>query len=417
MLTNFLKYYLMIDFKLFRKNIKKETAMTKLRYLKIIIFLLIGYQSSFCCTILTSSSSSAVFAGNNEDMCSTNTMIHIIPPSDNKYGRILWGFADDGNCQGGMNEFGLFFDGAGLPHVNMPKQSLPEYDGNFVMEGVLENCKTVEEAIAYLKNYELSFLAFCHILIADGTGDATIMEWGNGKVNFVRKGDKPYLIATNFNQSEPNINSHNCSRFEIASNILEEQPPSIKTFEQVLSHTRQEGNYCTVYSNICDLKSVKMYLYNFHDFSITKEFNLKEEFIKGEQKRMIRSFFPPSFAEKNFRMRYDCISSCDEIPYRNVTFKILCDKAVPSDTIFLRGSAVELGRWNKEGVQLDKVSDNLYTIDVEMKENALFDFELVLNDRNYFPFKKDGNRLKEIDVEIKSDTTLNIDIFEWKKLE
>ena len=233
----------------------------------------------------------------------------------------------------------------------------------------------------------------------------------------MRKGNKSYLIATNFNQSEPNIHSHNCSRFEIASKILEEQDPSLQTFEQVLSHTRQEGNYCTVYSNICDLKSVKMYLYNFHDFSINKEFNLKEEFKKGEQKRMIRSFFPPSFAEKNFRMRYDCISSCDEIPYRNVTFKVLCDKTVPSDTVFLRGSAVELGRWNKEGIQLDKVSDSLYTKDIKMKENALFDFQLVLNDRNYFPFKKDGNRLKEIDVEIKSDTTISIDILEWKKLE
>ena len=389
----------------------------KLHYLKFTFILFFSYQFSFCCTILTSSSSDAVFAGNNEDMCSTNTLIHIIPPNDNKYGRILWGFGNDENYQGGMNEYGLFFDGAGLPHVNMPKQSLPEYNGAFVMEGVLENCKTVEEAIAYVKNYDLSFLAYCHILIADSTGDATIIEWGNGKVNFVRKGDKPYLIATNFNQSEPAIFSPNCSRFEIASKILEKQNPSLQTFEQVLSQTRQEGNYCTVYSTICDLKSVKMYLYNFHDFSINKEFNLKEEFKKGEQKRKIRSFFPPSFAEKNFRMRYDCISSRDEIPYRNVTFNILCDKTVPSDTVFLRGSAIELGRWNKEGIQLDKVSDSLYTKDVKMKEDALFDFQLVLNDRNYFPFKKDGNRLKEIDVEIKSDTTINIDIFEWKKLE
>ena len=120
----------------------------------ILFFLLFSYQSSFCCTILTSSSSDAVFAGNNEDMCSTNTTIHIIPPNDNKYGRILWGFAYDENYQGGMNEYGLFFDGAGLPHVDMPKQSLPEYDGAFIMEGVLENCKTVEEAIVYFNKYQ-----------------------------------------------------------------------------------------------------------------------------------------------------------------------------------------------------------------------------------------------------------------------
>lgn len=233
----------------------------------------------------------------------------------------------------------------------------------------------------------------------------------------MRKGDKPYLIATNFNQSEPNSFSPNCSRFEIASKILKEQPPSLQTFEQVLSHTRQEGNYCTVYSNICDLKSVKMYLYNFHNFSINKEFDLREEFKKGEQKHMIRTFFLPSFTERNFRMRYDCISSSDEIPYRNVTFKIISSKSVPSDTVFLRGSAVELGRWNKEGIQLEKVSESLYTKTIKMKEGALFDFQFVLNDRNYYPMKKNGHILKEIDVEIKSDTTLSIDIFEWKKLE
>ena len=100
-----------------------------------------------------------------------------------------------------------------------------------------------------------------------------------------------------------------------------------------------------------------------------------------------------------------------------MTFKVSCDKIVPSDTVFLRGSAVELGRWNKEGVQLDKVSDNLYTKDIKMKENALFDFNLVLNDRNYFPMQRNGQRIKEVDVEIKSDTTIYVDIFEWKKLE
>ena len=117
----------------------KKTTMMKLHCFRTLLILLMGYQSSFCCTIFTSASSDAVFAGNNEDMCSTNTMIHVIPPGDNKYGRILWGFANDENYQGGMNEFGLFFDGAGLPHADIPKQSLPAYDGAFVMEGVLEN--------------------------------------------------------------------------------------------------------------------------------------------------------------------------------------------------------------------------------------------------------------------------------------
>ena len=51
-----------------------------------------------------------------------------------------------------------------------------------------------------------------------------------------------------------------------------------------------------------------------------------------------------------------------------------------------------------------------------IKTFNLFDFKFVLSDRNIYPIKKDGHRLKEIDIEIKSDTTIAIDVFEWKKL-
>jgi len=382
-----------------------------------ICLILLSNNDSFSCTILTSSSKNAVFAGNNEDMCTTNTLIHIIPPKENKFGRLLWGFVNDENYQGGMNEYGLFFDGAGLSRIKIDKQLLPEYDGAFVMEGVLEYCKTVEDAIAFIKKYSVSFLAYCHILIADSTGDAVIMEWGNGRLNFVRKGDKNYLVATNFNQTESHDIGNECSRYNIASKILSQEQPSLRTFEKVLSHTHQEGNYCTVYSNICDLKSVKMYLYSFHNFSIYKEFDLKEEFKKGERKQLVRSFFPQSFAERNFRMRYDCINSCDEIPYKNVEFNIVTIKPVPLDTIYIRGSAVELGRWNKEGIQLEKVSNELYSKNIQIKEGALFDFELVLNNREFYPINKDGYRIKEIDIEVQTDTTINLTVFDWNILE
>jgi hypothetical protein len=78
----------------------------------------------------------------------------------------------------------------------------------------------------------------------------------------------------------------------------------------------------------------------------------------------------------------------------------------------LRGSAVELGRWNKEGVQLDKRSDKTYSKNIKMKENALFEFKLVLNDQKYYPIINDGYGLQEI--EIKSDTTIKVEVFEWK---
>lgn len=78
---------------------------------------------------------------------------------------------------GGMNEHGLFFDGAGLPFIEMPPCNLPEFQGRFVIESILRKCKTVEEAIAFLKQYSHPSLQYSHDLIADATGDAANTEW------------------------------------------------------------------------------------------------------------------------------------------------------------------------------------------------------------------------------------------------
>ena len=62
--------------------------MKTLMFLTLVLFLFsFGYTSSGC-TIFTSSSKNAVLAGNNEDMCTTNTLIHILPSSDGSFGRI-----------------------------------------------------------------------------------------------------------------------------------------------------------------------------------------------------------------------------------------------------------------------------------------------------------------------------------------
>ena len=366
------------------------------------------------CTIFTSSSNNAVFAGNNEDMCTTSTIIHIIPPSDEKFGRIFWGFKNDENHQGGMNEHGLFFDGAGTPSVEMSEWSLPKYEGNYVMEGALENCKTVDETLKFIKNFKMPYLKHCHILVADAKGDAAIIEWGNNKLNFIRKGNNKYLIATNFNTTEIQNREHECYRYDIAKDLLSKEEPSLKAYEKILSLTHQEGKFCTVYSNICDLKNKKMYLYSFHNFALNKEFDLKQEFKKGEKQYSVRSFFPPSFAEMVYRMREDCISEIDAIPYKNVTFNIVSKNPIPLDSLYIRGSAVELGRWDKTGIQLNKESNIHFTKNIQLKEDALLDFQVTGKNGKYYPVNSKGVRFKEITFEVKSDTIITVNIFDWK---
>ena len=200
-----------------------------------ILLLLFNYeQDASACTIFTASSGNNVFAGNNEDMCTTQTEIHLFPATDDNYGCVFWGFIGDSNFQGGMNEHGLFFDGAGLPFNEMPPDDLPEFEGRYIMEDILKKCKTVEEAIAVFKQYKYPYLQYAHLLIADATGDATIIEWGNNQMNYIRKGDKKYLIATNFNISQSRNIRHECERYNIVEDILSTGEPSLSSFERAL---------------------------------------------------------------------------------------------------------------------------------------------------------------------------------------
>jgi hypothetical protein len=389
--------------------------MKREQMLCVIIFSAVLTLNSFACTIFTASSVNVVFAGNNEDMCTTNTEIHLIPGTDGKYGRIFWGFIGDENYQGGMNEHGLFFDGAGTPSVEMDEWNLPEFEGRYIFETILEDCKTVEEAIERVKMYAQPFLQFSHILMADANGDAVIFEFGDGRLNFLRKGEKNFLVATNFNITESENVAKECQRYNIAQEILTKEQPSVITFEKILSLTHQEGDFGTVYSNVCDLKNKKIYLYNFHNFIINKEIDLKLALTNGEAKYRIRDLFPVNYAENYFRMRQDCISDFENAPSKCVEFRIDSKTKIPDCEVFLRGSATELGRWNKEGIKMDKESDNVITKTISLKAGALIEFEVAPGNDPVYPVDESKSRLREMTLEVNSDTTIVIYVFNWKK--
>lgn len=385
---------------------------------KILIILLTCYafnNMACACTIFTASSQDAVFAGNNEDMCTTNTEIHFIPAGNGAFGRVLLGFIGDENYQGGMNEYGLFFDGAGTPPVKMSPSRLPEFKGRYIMETILEQCRTVEEAIRLIKQYAQHSLRYSHNLIADATGDAAIIEWGNDQLNVIRKGDNNFLVATNFNITESKDVNNECQRYNIARDILSREQPSLAVFEKILSLMHQEGKFGTVYSNICDLKNKKLYLYNFHNFTIKREFDLTAELKKGDRKQRIRDLFPANFAEMGFRLRSDCLADFKDAPSKKVKFVIQSKVKIPEGSIAVRGSAAELGRWNDQGVALERKSDYSCTKALEIKEGTLFDFELSVDNNKYVPLDNMSQEMHETAVEVRSDTTVVLNITGWKK--
>jgi tetratricopeptide (TPR) repeat protein len=86
-----------------------------------------------------------------------------------------------------------------------------------------------------------------------------------------------------------------CTRYRVADKMLKNaEDVSLDLVRAVLSATHQEGQYPTVYSNICDLRNGILYLYNFHNFEEVVVFDLEEELKKGRKTYDI----PPLFSIK-----------------------------------------------------------------------------------------------------------------------
>jgi tetratricopeptide (TPR) repeat protein len=101
-----------------------------------------------------------------------------------------------------------------------------------------------------------------------------------------------YQVATNFVITNVKDENYPCTRYRIADKMLKNADDvSLDMVRAVLSATHQEGQYPTIYSNICDLSNGILYLYNFHNFEEVAQFNLKEELEKGRKSYDIPSFF------------------------------------------------------------------------------------------------------------------------------
>jgi len=242
------------------------------------------------CTIVMVAQGKIVLAGNNEDWRNPNTKVWFLPSSNGEYGRVCVGF-DDMYAQGGMNDQGLFIDANALgPTGWEPTSGKPTFEGE-LLDRLLATCATVEDAIAFCGRYNIPDLSEARFPIADKTGASIVVEYGQGKVQFVRK-TGAYQIATNFVITNVKGETYPCTRYRVADKMLKDAADvSLDLVRAVLSATHQEGQYPTVYSNICDLRNGVLYLYNFHHFEEVVEFNLEEELKKGKKSYDIPSLF------------------------------------------------------------------------------------------------------------------------------
>ncbi len=231
------------------------------------------------CTIFMAEEDETVLAGNNEDwMYSWETSMIISAPEEGAYGRVC--FYDNSYVQGGMNECGLFYDGATCPASKVPHDAAKEQLGMNFGEQLLSSCATVDEAITMLEGANIPSGFSDHLLIADASGDSAVLEWVEGSLNIIHK-DKDYQLVTNFWLTDPSLGWYPCERFAMAEKALQSGAPSVEGFADILNATKQDwGDGGTLYSNVYNLTSREVYVFGKGDFTKAYRVNLTEQLQK-----------------------------------------------------------------------------------------------------------------------------------------
>jgi len=250
------------------------------RIIIISLAFLLGLSSvSRACTIIMLSNNDVCLAGSNEDSVFPLTLIWFVPASQNEYARICMGYKMIfSSVQGGMNEKGLFVDGNSLTKQYWTSDENKKGLFGSILDRLLSSCANLQDVKEFFNTYNVPNLDRARIPVMDSSGASMIVEWYDGEVVFLET-EKPYQIATNFVESKYIDKEKPCWRYNAATDVLD----TASRFDtdilcQALDATHLDHETSTtVYSFICDLKSLDIYVYNFHDYSNPVKFNLKEE--------------------------------------------------------------------------------------------------------------------------------------------
>jgi predicted choloylglycine hydrolase len=245
----------------------------------------------FACLILFITDGKTILVANHEDWYARDAEVTFIPANGKKMGMLYFDFASEGTAQGGMNTAGLFFDGTRTPYAPYPANGKKTDCHCYIWKKILEECATVEQAIAYTEQYRIPELEDIHILFADKNGNAAIVGVYDGKLQIHRR-NRNYQLLTNFNISNPSYGGEEpCQRFATAEAMLKtDSTVSVNNLENILSKTHQDG--LTVYSNIYNLTSGEVYVYSRTNFQRKAKLNLAAELKKGKRSIAIVKLFP-----------------------------------------------------------------------------------------------------------------------------
>lgn len=252
--------------------------------------------SALACSIVyfIDTTTGKIYVANNEDYYyNVKDYIQIMPVKKNKHARLWYGW--DKFSQGGINDQGLFFDGAVAPKQEIPN-GYHNPNGRNVGDELLANCKTTQEAIDYLEKEKIA-INTGHILIGDAHGQAVILEWVNGEKIIVPIKNN-VLIATNFLHSDTSAGGYPCYRYnDIQSRIKKltesKEPIDLRKFGNVIAGAVQvprkdkDGKTGgTLYTSVINITDMEFVIVPKLNNAKAQKLDLKKVFQSKRKRKM-----------------------------------------------------------------------------------------------------------------------------------
>lgn len=305
------------------------------------------------CTTFYAYDGQTALGGNNEDFNNPLTLIWFIPASPGRFGRVYFGY-DDYLPQGGLNDQGVFFDGLSLPYKEMPLTSQrPHFPGGdlALFDEILSRSANVQHVIDIASRWNRVAGEFAQFLYGDRFGDSVIID---GDTILRKQG--AFQLATNFrltDQPNPPYPEGEERYGTVYKMLSQADNYSIELFRQALEAAHAEGDYPTVYSQIYELSTGKIHLYQYHDFQHEVVLDLADELAKGPHVIRIASLFP-----KNNEL--DQWTAQQESRWRAGYEKLINTRIKPASQSWMSGQYLlqEKGQAQPVNIYLEK--DQLY---------------------------------------------------------
>jgi hypothetical protein len=252
---------------------------------------LAGAGRAWPCSIFTAHDAQTILVGNNEDYLPElvdATLIWYKPAATGKKGYVAWGFERDHFSQGGMNEEGLFFDFLGTPK-HAPKKWGGKALSLTTFEEMLQACATVDQALAFIKQYDLSKdLTTAQIMLVDKTGASAIFDGTT-----VTRGTGKHHVGTNFLPADTSAGGYPCWRYTAIDKMMNSGLKLTPAYFASMAEAARQGNL-TLYTTICDLKAGKIHLYHAGNYKESLLIDLKSELAKGAAEYKIVDLLTPA---------------------------------------------------------------------------------------------------------------------------